>query len=283
MRKLLFFSCALALIYCQSCSYIEEKVKNDKVLAKVKDKELKMSALEGMIPEGMTSEDSSAIINAFVSRWVKDNLMMVEAEMNIPKDLEIDKLVRDYRTSLILNAYQEQLVQKSLDTLVTEVELKDFYEKNKDQYELETPLIRCYLLKIGKNAPNVKDVEKWWDENRKEDRAKLMDYASKYATTYMMVDSMWYKAESVAAELPKGTIDSEDPSTGESTRKDDQYYYFLRVLGVKRKRDYAPFAYIRDQATTFILHQRKQKLMDDNRENLFKREMSSNSIQIFTQ
>ncbi len=283
MRKILFYTFSSLLILCQSCSYIEQKTKIDKVLAKVNDKELKMSALEGMLPDGTTKEDSSAIINAFVTRWVKDNLMMNEAEMNIPKDLEIDKLVREYRTSLILNAYQEKIVGQYLDTVVTEKELKDFYEKNKEQYELETPLIRCYLLKIPKTAPNIKEVEKWWDDNRKEDRNKLIDYAGKYASRYMMIDSTWYKAERIAVELPKGTIDSEDPSTGESTRKDDNFYYFLRILSVKKKRDYAPFSYVRDQASTFILHQRKQKLVEDNREDLFKREMNANAVKIFTQ
>lgn len=283
MYNHIFKSLLILALLWQSCSYIKEKTQNDRVLAKVGDKELKMSALEGMLPEGTTKEDSSAIINAFVTRWVKDNLLMNEAENHIPKGLEIDKLVREYRTSLILNAYQEDLVKQSLDTVVTEAALKEFYQNNKEQYELETPLIRCYMIKIPNSAPNIKDVEKWWDENKKDDRAKLADYAAKYATSYLMVDSTWYRASRIAVELPKGTIDVEDPSTGESTRKDDNFHYFLRILSVKKKRDYAPFEYVRDQATTFIIQQRKQKLIENQREELFKREMSANAVKIYTQ
>jgi hypothetical protein len=283
MRKIIFLSLFFVPLLWQSCNYIKEKTKTDKVLANVNDKELRMSSLEGMLPEGTSKEDSVAIISAFVTRWVKDNLMMDDAERNIPKDLEIDRLVREYRASLILNAYQERLVKQSLDTFVTEAALKEFYQNNKAQYELETPLIRCYMLKIPKSAPNTKDVEKWWDDNTKENRAKLTDYASKYAASYMMIDSTWYKAERIALELPKGTINAEDPSTGESTRKDDNFHYFLRVLAVKNKRDYAPFEYVRDQATTFILQQRKQKLVENQRETLFQKEMQANAVKIYTQ
>jgi hypothetical protein len=253
------------------------------VLAKVGDKELRMSALEGMLPEGTTKEDSSAIIQAFVTRWVKDNLLLNEAENNIPKDLEIDKLVREYRTSLVLNAYQERLVKQSLDTVVRLDELKSFYENNKSQYELERPLIRCYMLKIPNNAPNLKDVENWWDDNRKEDRLKLTNYAKQYAPYYTMIDSVWYRADRIAAELPKGTIDVEDPSTGESTRKDDNFRYFLRILAVKRKRDYAPFEYIKDQATTFIIQQRKQKLIENQRDQIYNDALKSNAMKVFVQ
>jgi hypothetical protein len=271
-----------SLFLWQSCNYIKEKTQIDVVLAKVNDKELRMSSLEGMLPDYMTKEDSSAIIGAFVNRWVKDNLVLSEAEKNIPSDLEIDKLVREYRTSLVLNAYQEKIVKQSLDTVVSEAALKEFYENHKEQYELETPLIRCYMLKIPKSAPNISDVEKWWDNNRKEDRNKLVDYAGKYAASYMMIDSNWYKAERIALELPKGTIDASNPSTGESTRKDDNFHYFLRVLSVKNKRDNAPFSYVRDQATTFILQQRKQKLIDDHRDDLYKKELN-NRAKIFVQ
>jgi hypothetical protein len=159
-------------------------------------------------------------------------------------------------------------------------ELKNFYESNKSQYELERPLIRCYMLKIPKTAPNINDVEKWWDNNRKEDRAKLTDYAMKYGTYYTMIDSVWYRADRISAELPKGTINADDPSTGESTRKDDNFYYFLKILGVKRKRDYAPFEYVKDQATTFILQKRKQKLIDNQREQIYNNALNSNAVKL---
>ena len=122
-----------------------------------------MSDLEGMIPEGSTAKDSSLIMNAYVERWIRKALLLHEAERNIPQDLNIDKLVRDYRASLVTNNYEQLLVEQMLDSTITQQELNDFYNKHKEQYQLETPIVRSYFIKLPKNAPNANNLRRWWD------------------------------------------------------------------------------------------------------------------------
>jgi hypothetical protein len=270
-----------AIAFCFVSCGNKKNEDGSRVLAKVADRELRMSELEGMFPEGTSKTDSLTILTAFVSRWVKDNLVMQEAEKNIPADVNIDKLVREYRSSLIFNTYQQKLMANSLDTAVSEQELRSFYETNKELYTLETPIMRCLFVKIPNTAPNIKDFEKWWDGGKKEDRNKIYTYASNYANNFMLIDSSWHRVERIAVELPKGTINAESLSSGEYTRKDDNFSYFLKILSVKNKRDAAPFDFIKDQASKFILHQRKQKLIDDKREELYKRELSANNVKIY--
>jgi hypothetical protein len=279
MRVIFLWVAAAALCF-GSCGN-KKNEDGTRVLAKAADRELRMSDLEGMFPEGTSKTDSATIITTFVTRWVKDNLVMREAEQNIPSDINIDKLVREYRSSLILNSYQQKLMSNTLDTAVSEQELRSFYETNKELYTLETPIMRCLFVKVPNTAPNIKEFEKWWDSGKKDDKNKIYGYASTYANTFMLIDSTWHRAERIAVELPKGTINSEDLSSGEYTRKDDNFSYFLKILSVKNKRDAAPFDYVKDQASKFILHQRKQKLIDDKREELYKRELGANNIKVF--
>ncbi len=77
--------------------------------------------MTGMFPPG---EDSSLIINAYVERWIRETLLLLEAERNIPSDLNIDKLVRDYRASLVRHSYEQFLVEQLLDSTVTKAELE---------------------------------------------------------------------------------------------------------------------------------------------------------------
>ncbi len=277
----LIYALGLAAIWTLSSCGTKKSGDGSRILAQVGERELKMSDLEGMFPEGTTKTDSATIVTAFVGRWVKDNLVMLEAEQNIPADVNIDKLVREYRSSLVLNTYQQKLMENSLDTAVSEQELRNFYEINKELYNLETPIMRCLFVKVPNSAPNIKDFEKWWDGGRKDDKNKIYTFASNYANTFMLIDSTWHRAERIAVELPKGTINPEELSTGEYTRKDDNFSYFLKILKVKNKRDPAPFEFVRDQASKFILHQRKQKLIEDKREELFKRELQANVVKIF--
>ena len=65
---------------------------NDRLLAQAFNKSLYLSELTGMVPENSSPEDSSLIVNAYIERWVRENLLMHEAEKNVPHDLNIDEL-----------------------------------------------------------------------------------------------------------------------------------------------------------------------------------------------
>ncbi len=273
--------CLLFAICLGACKYIENKKNASQVLATVGSKQLLLGDLEGMFTEGTTKQDSSVIIKAFTYRWVKDNLMMNDAELNIPKDLEIDKLVREYRASLISNSYEKLLVEQRLDSVVTKAELKKFYENNSEQYQLDKPIIRCQFIKVARPTDNIEDLKKWWGSSKKEDKRHLMEYAQNKASYYNLQDSIWHQIDRIASELPKGTLSEDNVSKRELQLKDDNYQYFLRILEVKNKRETPPISFVEDQARKFILHQRKQKIVEDKREELYQKEFNNNNLKIY--
>ena len=103
----------LLLLIFTACKNFNPPVGSNKPLAAVYNKSLYLSDMEGMFNENTTKADSLQIINAYVDRWIRDNIIMTEAERNIPKDLNIDELLKKYRESLILNSYEEQLTKNS--------------------------------------------------------------------------------------------------------------------------------------------------------------------------
>jgi len=105
----LLFVCLLA----GQCSNDNAAKEGDKVLAQVYNKVLYQSNLVDVIPESSTPEDSALIVKAYLQRWVREQLLMYEAERNIPKDLNIDKLVRDYRASLVRFNFEEQIIAQN--------------------------------------------------------------------------------------------------------------------------------------------------------------------------
>ena len=275
--------CVLFALCLGACKYIESKKNAGRVLAKVGNKELVLGDLEGMFSEGTTKQDSNVIIKAFTYRWVKDNLMMNDAELNIPKDLEIDKLVREYRASLISNSYERLLIEQRLDSVISKDELRKFYENNSEQYQLDKPIIRCQFVKVARPTDNIEDLKKWWGSSKKEDKRRLADYAQSKASYYNLQDSLWLPVERIAVELPKGTLSEENASKRELQLKDDNYQYFLRILEVKSKRATPPISFVENQARKFILHQRKQKIVEDKREELYQKEFNSNNLKIFVE
>ena len=256
----------------------------DRLLAEVHNRKLYISDLDGMFPEGTTAQDSNLIINAYVDRWVREALILNEAERNLPNDLNIDKLVRDYRASLIRNTYEQVLVEELLDSTVSIVELRDFYESNKEQYQLETPIARCHFLKIPLPVAQPDSVQQWWADLNEQNLEKLRGYASQYASTYELADTSWVRIEQLALELPQQTLTPDNAIYKRDFRqKDDEFQYFLRIYEVKNRREIAPLAYIEDQARKVILHSRKMKILKEKREDLYDLEMRKNNIKIYTE
>lgn len=257
---------------------------SDRVLAEVHNRKLYISDLDGMFPEGITAQDSSLIISAYVDRWVREALLLNEAERNLPNDLNIDKLVRDYRASLIRNTYEQVLVEELLDSTVTISELRGFYESNKEQYQLETPIARCHFLKIPLPVTQPDSLRQWWSNINEENLEKLRNYANQYASTYELADTSWVRIEQLALELPKQTLTPENAIYKRDFRqKDDEYQYLLRIYEVKNRKEIAPLAYIEDQARKVILHSRKMKILKEKREDLYELEMRKNNIKIYTE
>ena len=62
----------------------------DKLLARVHNKTLYLSELDGLFPQFATAEDSLLVIRAFTSRWVRDAVLLHAAEQNVPRGLNID-------------------------------------------------------------------------------------------------------------------------------------------------------------------------------------------------
>lgn len=260
----------LMILAVSSCVPPEDEMAgNDVLLAKVYNKPLYLSELEDMIPRTATPSDSTLIVNAFTDRWVKENLMIYEAERNIRKDLNIDELVRDYRASLILHDYEKNLAESELDSTITNEELMKYYEDYKSHFQLESTIRMCKFIKLPTNAPNLKKVSKWWDENDDEETIEMLtEYSEDNAIVYQLADSIWLTVEDLEKNFPSSIISSmkEGKKLEES---EGDFKYFVEVLEVKSKNSDPPVAYIKERASNFILHNRRVELVYKKREELF--------------
>lgn len=284
MRALVFVRIglfALLIIQVVACSS-EEQDPSKRLLARVNTKNLYLSDMDGMFPPGISHGDSALIIDAYTQRWIREAVLLDEAERNIPSDLNIDKLVRDYRASLIKHNYEKILVEELLDSTIAKSELEEFYEKNKEQYQLETPIVRCYFIKVPLPVPKQNDIRALWNSKDPAKLKDLVEYSSQFAVAHLLEDSTWYDVEDIAVELPPGTLTVNNvDSKREFTQQDDKFQYFFRLFELRNRKDIAPLSYIEDQARKVILHKRKLKVLEDTRESMLERGMRRHNIEVY--
>lgn len=264
------------------CSKDGKRTTGDRQLGRIYDKTLFLSDMEGMLPEGISGEDSTVIINTYVRYWMREMALLHEAEQNIPNDLNLEKLVADYRSSLIKNNYGALVMNKLLDSTVTAVQLQEFYEKNKEQYQLETPIVRCRFIKAPRNAPNADKALDWWNGNKKEDFADLARWCSQHAVVHHLQDSIWYDVDDIAAYMPQGTLTVNNvENRRDFIQKDENFMYYFKLLELVRKKELAPLSYIEDQARKVILHKRKTELLEDLKDKLYEEAVRKKYLQLY--
>jgi len=273
----------LVLLCCAlfwQCGIKEGEKKEDKLLARVYDRNLYLSELDGFVAKGTLPPDSALLVSAYIQRWLREQLMMYEAERNIPKDLDIDELVRSYRASLVRFNFEEQLIAEKLDSTVTEDELRAYYDNNKDQFQLESTILKCLLLKISTQAPQ-NEINKLWYSRNPADETKLIAFAKQWATLALLDSEKWYTLQELSTLLPKGTLTSENAgSRRDGTLSDGDFRYYYRVIEAVQGKTTAPFDYAKDQALKIILHKRKQELLERWKEDLYQKEMRRENIKI---
>lgn len=276
--------CAIILATIAACGKNNDAAGSNRLVATVYNRSLYLNDLEGMFPESATRQDSQQVITAFSDRWIREQVIMSEAERNVPKELNLDELVKKYRESLVLSNYEEYLTKVGLDTAITEGELTAFYEKNKEQYQLETPIVRCYFLKVARPTDQIDSLNKWWNSPKSGNNLrKLQIYAQQNAKNYIFEDSIWTRADDIVAMLPKGTLTADNISTGkELTLKTDDAQYFFRALGVMNKQEIAPLSFIRAQASKYILHRRKTQLLEKKKQEMYDTELRKNNVKIYS-
>ena len=277
------FWAATAVLIFAACRQPEVDDPGDPVLAKVHQRELRLSEMEGMFPDNASAADSAVIIEAFANRWARDAVLLWESEQNAPSDLNLDRLVRDYRASLVRSSYEEALVSTKLDSSITDAELRDFYAATREEYQLETPIVRCLFLRVPYPTPEEESLQTLWNNGKPEDTVALRNYARKYAEVFLLDQSEWYGLQQIASQLPEGTLTGDNvESKREFTQLDGTNRYYFRLFELKQTTEIAPLSYVEDQVRRAILHVRKRAVLEDTREEIFERELRRDNIQFFT-
>lgn len=278
MQTKISFLFGLSIFY--ACSGTSDR-SNDREIARVYDKPLYQSELPTSITDGISPQDSALLVAAFVQRWISDQLLMYEAERNISKDVNVDQLVRDYRASLVRFNYEEQLIAQKLDSVVSDTELRNYYESNKEQFQLQGTIVKCQLLKVPKEAP-IADLNKIWKSREESQTLSLSNFAQQWAVVSLLDPNKWYRLEEIAALLPVGTLTGgEIKGKKDDVLSEDGFYYYYRITDWIGQKEEAPFEYVREQTMQVILHKRKKELLDNWKRNLYDNELRRGNIQVF--
>mgnify|MGYP003574974817 CR=1 FL=1 len=272
-KSILFF---IALGVLSSCSFFKKEAKPQAV-ARVNDSYLYKEEIKSLVPAGTSKEDSIAIVKSYVDRWASQKLLYDAAEVNLSKEKqeEYNELVRQYQIDLYTKAYIEELVKRSVDTVVTTQDIEAYYKANKENFRTTGTLVRLKYIRLPKEHPKFAAIRSKFGSSKKADIKALENMAIQFKS-YAFNDTIWVDMNQVYKKLPFITPDNRDKyiSSGISYQYPDSTdVYLVKVSRVLDKNQVSPFEYIRPTLVQLIINNRKLELIKK-----FEKEITDDAI-----
>ena len=274
----------LLLLSLSACDYIASFIgAKEKPIARVFDKELLPSDLINIVPKGTSKNDSIEIVKAYVENWVKQEVILKQAIDNANLDqAAIDLQLANYKNSLVIYAYEEQLVAQKLDTTVSEKELLDFYTNNKDNFELKKSIVKASFIKLAKNAAQLNLVKKWFNSARPRDKADLETYCMQFASDYLFADTTWQYLDDLQSKIPLGKF-SEDAILQKGKRlefSDANFIYLVFIKDFMYREETSPLSFEIDNIRNSIINKRKLVLINSMEQGVYQKAIADKDIEI---
>jgi len=270
------------IILFSSCGFFQDDDEGENPLAKVHDEELYASQLPADIMDKAYGPDSLSYIRLYVNNWVRKQVMLHNAQENLGEDIpDIERKVKDYRNSLLIYNYQRALFQRLLDTVVTQKEIRHYYDSNSNNFELKRNIVRMRYVKVSNEATDLNKAKRWFLSNNNEDHIKLLDYCAKNAANSYFDEDAWLSFDDLLKEIPLKNYSEE---TFLKTNKfvelrDEDYVYWIYIVGFRVKSNISPLELETENIRNIIINKRKLKLLESMEGSLLKEAEENNHVE----
>ncbi len=266
-----------------SCKAISDFLDNGEVVARVGDAKLMMEDLKKVIPQGISSGDSAVLAKQYINSWSLDHVYMEVAESQLSEaERDVSQELETYRRSLLKYRYEQLYVNQRLDTLVSEDQIQEFYERHSDRFVLKYPIVKARFMSIPSDTPNLKKMQKKMSSDDIADvmEADSMAYLSAYK--FKTWDESWIDATTLAKEfgaesssvlssIRKGWIERTDTNNVKSLA------YVSEIIPAGKM---APSEYSAPFIKDMIISARKQALLSTLEQDLLKDARESGKLEI---
>lgn len=271
------------IIAFAACSGTESDSVEDDVLVRVGASTLTADDLASNIPYGLSRDDSVKFTRAYIRTWIDNKLVGEIAARNISDTKRIEKLVEDYRNELLMWEYRRQMYAEHAAESIPVDTLRAFYEANKSDFKLKSPLVKGIYIKVPKDAAGLSDVRKWYRSDKAADIDNLEKYGLSEAIHYDYFRDRWIAWEEVEAKIPFDFGGSPDAflsrnKTFETTR--DGYVYLLSVSEYMPSGSVSPFEAAAESIRELLINRTRVDYDRELRQQLYDEGLKDGDIEV---
>lgn len=268
MRSARFAISLLSLfVILTACSHEAEE---SPVIVSVYNQELRASDLEGIVPAGLSADDSIAIVNTYIEQWIRQAVILEKAGRNVSDNFERE--LREYKNNLLVYAYERQILDQILDTVVTDLQIEDYYRQHKSDFTLKSSIVKAVYVVAPVKSPAVAKLKKTIEHTPfvEKDIIELEETASRNGFAGYYDAETWIPFYTLQSAVPVTTYNESLflKQHRAITLSDDSLFYAARILDYKVTDDISPLDLQRDNIRAILLNHRKVEALEKLRSDL---------------
>ena len=283
MSRLSVLIGVVSLLLLTGCDYFQKNSK-EVVVAECYGKYLYESDLKGIVPEGASIMDSIQRTSSFIDSWIKKQVLVHQAETNLSKEeLDLTKQLEEYRNSLVVYAYESHIINQKLDTVVSEDEISEYYEQNKEDFQLRNTMVRVAYVILEEGSDQKELFQTLMGDPDTLMLQNIDIQATYYAVkSYLDVDH-WMRLDDLTNIVPIEIFNAESFLKKNKFVCFDmnEYTYMVRFVAYLLEESTSPVEMVSDNIKSVILAQRKQALLDKMKTALYEKAKKERAFEVY--
>jgi len=276
IKQLFVFSAVVLLL--SSCFNNNE----GRIIASVNEKDLMLEEVLEEMP--IQIEDSSFFVERYMNDWIRNQLMIYHAEINLSSAIQnYEKQIKEYRASLLIYAYQQELINQNFDTSISLKQVTDYYNQYKDEFKLSKNIFKGRFIVVDRSAPKLINLNKWYKSDTESSLEDLNDYCQQFAKEYYLEDDRWQYFSIFNQKLPEYII--EESYFLENTKgvvfEDDNLRYYVFIKDYLINGSISPLEMEQEKIKNVLLNKNKIEYLKQLEDELYQNGLALKKIKIY--
>lgn len=265
MKKVAVSGLFLFLLSCTNV--FETKV------CKVGDEILYETDLNTMIRLFYADYEEEKAKDLAIKQWAIQQRIKLRLKETLP-DVHLKNALQTQQELMALNLFEleNEYIQSHLDTIVSENEIQDYYNKHRENYKTQSYIVRALYIKIPDTVASVLDIDTHYMLNNDKDREEIKKYANLYATNFYFEENRWIFFDDLVREIPISPNEKNEliSNRGKAKFSEKGETHYINILDYRTKSISSPLEAERDVIKRHVLTRKINDLRESAKETILR-------------
>ena len=277
------FPVFLSLIACSlaACEWGKDRAE---LIAEIGGKQLMWKEVSDVVPDNSTAEDSASLADHYINDWITKQLIISKAESSLPDELKsFEEMIENYRSSLLIYAFEQEWVRQKLDTIVSDQEIEQYYNDNEKNFQLKDYILKVKFTAIAADSKQIGALKKVFNSTKPEDLVKWQQLCVDIGASYYFNEEEWMKWDEFIKQIPLEVYDIEGFLKKKNTIEfeKDNNLYLISITDYQLAGSRSPLSFESEKIRAMIVNKRKLTLLDTMRKDIYAKAQQDGEIKLY--